>query len=303
MPIGKRATAPIKKPAAAPAEEAASDNVITSYSLSRAYTVNMGIDTGSVKVSAHVTGTDYDTVTTELDRVLELELEKASAGFAELTGGERSVGGEASEEAEEGAAEGDDEAEEGAIGPDEVNAMKRPELVALIEEHEIEIDADDYPKNAKGLTALRAAIIEAAFGEDDGEASEEGEEGDEDATGDAEEGDIDEDTINAMERPALVALIKDNELDIDVKKYPKLSALRAAVIEYLAENSDSGDEESEESDDSDGYTEEQLSELKLDDLKAIWGDWEIPGKFPAGPPVKVKKAAIAKILEFQSEAE
>jgi hypothetical protein len=143
----------------------------------------------------------------------------------------------------------DEPGDEADLTEDDIKKMKRPELVQLIEDEELETDPADYKK----IADLRDAVIEEAFGEeeeakeDDAEEESDEEEGDDgwgdfddDKSDDAEESDdpeeeaddsLTEEDIMAMKRPELVALIKDEELDTDPKKYKVLSKLRAAVIE------------------------------------------------------------------------
>lgn len=162
----------------------------------------------------------------------------------------------------------------------------------------------------------------AAFGgysEDDAEeASEDGEDG-EDEDGEDEDGeDLTEEAINAMKKPELDALIEEHGLDIDTKL--KLADKRAAIIEALfaededEDGDDDGDEEEEEDDegdegDEDGdeepfepYTEEELGEMKLKELDEIANEWELKVKHKAGADLKAKKANVIKaILKYQEE--
>lgn len=298
---------PAAKPAAA-AAASADENVITSIHVSRAMTVSMG-EFNSIKVSVGVTGSDYDEVSAKVEELLGIELEKTGEQFQSVVGG---AGGDfAATGDDEGAEEaGGEEGDEETLSPDDIRGMKRNEIEALITEHSLETDVSKFPKTAKGLDALREAVVEEAFGEggEEAEAEEDaGEEGDGAEEG-ADDGDISLEDIAEMDRPTLIGLIKENELDIDPKKFPKLSALRDKVVEVVGEmmeaaEAEEGGEEAEAgeegAEDFVPYTQEDLEELTPADLKAIWADWEVPGSYPAGPPVVAKKKAIAAILKFQ----
>jgi hypothetical protein len=294
MAMRPRATAP-----ASAAKEATDDNDITSVSISRGFTVGMG-DFSSIKVSALVTASTYEAATAEIDRVLALEIEKAGAQFSELapTDGAEADDTDAPEDAE---ATEDAEGEAEGYSEEDIAAMTRPELVTLVEENELGLDPTDYAKNKAGLEEFKQAII--AIMQDGAEEGDDTDDSD-GAEGDAEEA-ISEEDIMEMDRPTLVALIADNELDVDHKKLTKLSGLRAAVVEAIQALSEAEADEPDEAEataEGDEYTEEDLSALAVDDIKAIWTDWEIPGKYPPGPPNVAKKLAIKKILAFQSAA-
>jgi len=81
-----------------------------------------------------------------------------------------------------------------------------------------------------------------------------------------EEEEISEEDILAMKKPELLDLIKEEELDIDLKKCKKIADLRDAVIDALFEE----EEETEESDEEDSDGEEEEENEDGEDSE----DWE-----------------------------
>jgi len=74
---------------------------------------------------------------------------------------------------------------------------------------------------------------------------------------DEEEEEISEEDILAMKKPELLDLIKEEELDIDLKKCKKIADLRDAVIDALFEEEIEEDgEEEEENEDGDDWEDE-----------------------------------------------
>ena len=154
--------------------------------------------------------------------------------------------------------DGNTEETEETLTEEDIAKMKRPALVELIASEELDIDADEYKK----INDLRNAVLEVAFGEEEAEEEEEvddveedseesegeeesGEEDDWDGFGEGEEEEdeeeseeeegLTEDDIMELERPALIKLIKEEDIDVDPKKFKVLSKLRKAVIDAAFE--------------------------------------------------------------------
>jgi hypothetical protein len=238
-----------------------------------------------------------------LKEFIEAEAEAAMAQYGGMTGRGGEDDGEGEEEEADEPVE-EEEADEEQLDADAVMALPdRKAVLKAIEEYGIEgIDPDEFPKTKAGTVSLKEAIVAAYFPEE-----EEGEEAtDEEAEeGESEEAELTEEDVRAMKRPDLIQLIKDNELEIDPSKYPKIAALQDAVIERMAaaaeadeEETGDADEEAEGDGEEAGYSEADLKAMEVDDLKEIYKAWSL-GKFPAGPPAVAKKTAIKAILEAQ----
>ncbi len=148
----------------------------------------------------------------------------------------------------------------------DVKSLKWEELVRLIKQDNLDVDADDFDGRGK-LSKIREAIIEELFDDDEDEDDDEDDDDDDDDDDDEEE--LEEDDINDMSRGELVTLIDDEELDIKPKdkKFKKskgLAALREAVIEELFDDDDEDDEEEDE-----GYTEADLKKMGKKELVAL----------------------------------
>lgn len=279
---GTRSTAPAKE----------DEGEITNFTVGRSFTVSMG-EFNSVKVSAMVSASTYALASEKVEEIIGIEAEKAGLQFNALVGGgegdddtglEDPDAEDTAEADDEDAAEGGDDEPE--VGPDEINAMKRPDILKLIKDNQLTTDPDDFPKTAKGLQALREAVIAEAFSDD-----------------------VTEEQIMEMDRTELIAMIEENGLAIKPKTLPKLGDLRTAVVEAMAaeageEDAEPDDEPEEEADEaeaddnSEGYDAEQLGAMGIPDLKAIYTEWDL-GKFPAGAPPVAKKLAIKAILAAQ----
>ena len=117
--------------------------------------------------------------------------------------------------------EDEEEDSEEEINIDDVKKMKKPALLELIEEMELEIDYEGMK-----LSELKDAVIEILESEEDEEEDEEDDE-------DEEEDDITSDAINKMTKKEIKAFIKDEELEIDYDDYESLDEVKEAIIEEL----------------------------------------------------------------------
>jgi hypothetical protein len=195
--------------------------------------------------------------------------------------------GKAEEEAEE---EAEDETEEEAeLTEEDVAAMGKPDLVALVKEHGLEVDTK-LP-----VVKLRAAVVEALFTEDEAEEEAEAEEGeeegeeidlasldDDDATALCNELGIKGKTL-AIKRKALEAFADEDKL---IEAYEKLFGDEE-------EGEESGEEEGEE----EAFTEEDLTAMTLEELQGIVEEWGIKHPvLPKGSKLSAKKPAYIKAL-------
>ncbi len=168
--------------------------------------------------------------------------------------------------------EDDDEAEDegGAPDEDEIMEMTKKELQAEIDEHDLDIDLDNFKK----LKDKRFAVAEALHGE----------EGDPEEDDDDKSSEVpDEDEINAMKKKELEEVIKEHELDVDLDDYEKLKEKRAAVVEAISDSGggeeEEGEEEEEEVDsdesgDDDGPpTEDEMDEMDEGELEEVIKDY------------------------------
>ena len=166
--------------------------------------------------------------------------------------------------------EDEEEDSEEEINIDDVKKMKKPALLELIEEMELEIDYEGMK-----LSELKDAVIEILESEEDeeedededededeeedeeedededeeedededeeededdedeDEEEEEDEDEDEEDDEDEEEDDITSDAINKMTKKEIKAFIKDEELEIDYDDYESLDEVKEAIIEEL----------------------------------------------------------------------
>lgn len=160
----------------------------------------------------------------------------------------------------------------------------------------------DYPDPAD-------AEDDATDDADDADADDDSDDADDD------DGGVTEEEINAMSLADLKTFVKENDLDVDLKGL-KVAAAREAVIAAVFSGDDDDDEDDDADDDDadaeedgdgdeDGYTEDELRKMKLEELQEIITEWGIGDpKIKKGADVKAKKAAyVAHILAAQEEAE
>lgn len=184
----------------------------------------------------------------------------------------------------------------------------------------------DEPVSKKKTSKKPAKKVEEPVEEDEDEDEDAEDEDAEDEDGDDDELTVEE--IEAMDKKSLLALIDENELEIDKKL--SLAKLRAAVIEALSEDGDDDadeDEDGEEDEDADEdedededaedededgdddadddepYTKEQLSSMKLEDLIQIADVWEVDAKIKKADDLKTKKAKYIKAILADQEAQ
>jgi hypothetical protein len=151
-------------------------------------------------------------------------------------------------------------------------------------------DGEYRPRVGKLLALAEDAGEEPDEPDDEPEEEEEEEDGDEGV-------DLDE-----LDRKALKAFIKDNELDITVKKGMSDDDIRAAITEATSEDDDEEEpeEESEEDDDEDSV---DLDELDRSALKKFIKDNELSVTVKKGMSDDDIRAAIAEAAEESDDEE
>jgi SAP domain/Protein of unknown function (DUF669) len=148
----------------------------------------------------------------------------------------------------------------------------------------------------------KAALIRALEADDAASAPDEDEEGDED-----EEEDLTLAELEEMDRAALKALIKTNELEIKVLKSDTDEALREKIAEALEISGDEDEEDEEEEEESDEEEEEEgLSELEgldRDGLKKYIKDNDVEVKVLTKDTVETLRSKIADALGWDEDEE
>lgn len=186
---------------------------------------------------------------------------------------------ESDEDEDPDAEDEEDEDEEGEDEDPDFDAMSAPQLREWAEENEIEI-----PAKVKGISKVRAFLVdkweEMAVSEDDEDEESE----DEDEDGDEEE--MEEVDLATLKLPALRALADENDVDHEGLNAAKL---RIALAEAL------GDEEEDEDGDDDEEDEVDYNTWSLAELKSELKD---RGLKPVG-----SKAQLAKKLEKSDESD
>ena len=174
-------------------------------------------------VEVHCTEAELDAKQAEVTERVNGWMEQLLATYPDPTD-ELEEDEEADEEADEEEAEDEEEEaeDEDEFTEDDIAKMAKKDLVALIKEHELEVDTK------LAIKELRAAVIEALF-------EEEGEEEDEDEESDEEEGEAyDEAELKAMKLEELQGIVESWGID-----HPKLAkgiavgAKKTAYIKHI----------------------------------------------------------------------
>lgn len=131
----------------------------------------------------------------------------------------------AEREEDDGEGDGDGDGEGDSELPDEdaIKGMDEDELQEVIDEHELDVDLDDF----KGIKKKRAAVIKAVeeAGEGDGDDGDDGEDGDDDK--------YDADEVNEMDGDELAEVVKKHKLKVKLSGKEKKD--RKAVLKALEE--------------------------------------------------------------------
>lgn len=141
------------------------------------------------------------------------------------------------------------------VAKSDVEDMDRDDLEALIEEHSLDVDADDkkLKKDDKLLAAVLAALEEEELLEEEeeekpakgkkGKSKSKDEDDDEEekpakgkkSKGKAKAKKLDKSDVEDMDEDELQELIDEHDLDVDLDDYKKLPKKVAAVVEALEE--------------------------------------------------------------------
>ena len=147
---------------------------------------------------------------------------------------------------------------------DEDEKPKKKTVKKTSKKVEEEEDADDEEEKKPAKKSAKKKVEEEPEDSED-EDSEEEETDDEE---DSEEEETDSDEFDDMDRKELKHYIKENELEITVKKSMSDDDIRDLIREAVADSDDEDDSEEEETDeDSDDDEEQPKSKVSLDDIR------------------------------------
>ena len=147
---------------------------------------------------------------------------------------------------------------------DEDEKPKKKTVKKTSKKVEEEEDADDEEEKKPAKKSAKKKVEEEPEDSEE-EDSEEEETDDED---DSEEEETDSDEFDDMDRKELKHYIKENELEITVKKSMSDDDIRDLIREAVADSDDEDDSEEEETDeDSDDEEEQPKSKVSLDDIR------------------------------------
>ena len=147
---------------------------------------------------------------------------------------------------------------------DEDEKPKKKTVKKTSKKVEEEEDADDEEEKKPAKKSAKKKVEEEPEDSEE-EDSEEEETDDED---DSEEEETDSDEFDDMDRKELKRYIKENELEITVKKSMSDDDIRDLIREAVADSDDEDDSEEEETDeDSDDEEEQPKSKVSLDDIR------------------------------------
>ena len=147
---------------------------------------------------------------------------------------------------------------------DEDEKPKKKTVKKTSKKVEEEEDADDEEEKKPAKKSAKKKVEEEPEDSEE-EDSDEEETDDED---DSEEEETDGDEFDDMDRKELKHYIKENELEITVKKSMSDDDIRDLIREAVADSDDEDDSEEEETDeDSDDEEEQPKSKVSLDDIR------------------------------------
>jgi hypothetical protein len=184
----------------------------------------------------------------------------------------------------------DDVDEEDLWTEEDLAELSATDLKDAAGELEVEVPAGKLTPAKK--EKLIAAILEAQEGDEDDEDEDEDEDGDEE--------EWDEESLMAASKDELAEAAGEFEVEFPARL---TAAARKRVVAAIleAQGGDEEDEDEDEDEDDEQYSEEDLTELTLADLKTVATD-EFELEVPKGKPAIVKKKLVAAILEAQEEA-
>ena len=147
---------------------------------------------------------------------------------------------------------------------DEDEKPKKKTVKKTSKKVEEEEDSDDEEEKKPAKKSAKKKVEEEPEDSEDEDSDEEDSE-DED---DSEEEETDSDEFDDMDRKELKHYIKENELEITVKKSMSDDDIRDLIREAVADSDDEDDSEEEETDeDSDDEEEQPKSKVSLDDIR------------------------------------
>ena len=147
---------------------------------------------------------------------------------------------------------------------DEDEKPKKKTVKKTSKKVEEEEDADDEDEKKPAKKAAKKKVEE----EPEDSEEEDSEEEETDDSEEEEEEDTDGDEFDDMDRKELKHYIKENELEITVKKSMSDDDIRDLIREAVADSDDEDDSEEEETDeDSDDEEEQPKSKVSLDDIR------------------------------------
>ena len=147
---------------------------------------------------------------------------------------------------------------------DEDEKPKKKTVKKTSKKVEEEEDADDEEEKKPAKKSAKKKVEEEPEDSEEEEAEEETDEEDSD------EEETDSDEFDDMDRKELKHYIKENELDITVKKSMSDDDIRDLIREAVADSDDeedSDEEETDSDDDSDDEEEQPKSKVSLDDIR------------------------------------
>ena len=145
---------------------------------------------------------------------------------------------------------------------DEDEKPKKKTVKKTSKKVEEEEDADDEEEKKPAKKSAKKKVEEEP--EDSEEEDSEEEETDDE---DSEEEETDGDEFDDMDRKELKHYIKENELEITVKKSMSDDDIRDLIREAVADSNDEDSEEEETDEDSDDEEEQPKSKVSLDDIR------------------------------------
>ena len=146
---------------------------------------------------------------------------------------------------------------------DEDEKPKKKTVKKTSKKVEEEEDADDEEEKTPAKKSAKKKVEEEPEDSEEEEAEEETDDED-----DSEEEETDSDEFDDMDRKELKHYIKENELEITVKKSMSDDDIRDLIREAVADSDDDEDSEEEETDeDSDDEEEQPKSKVSLDDIR------------------------------------
>ena len=146
---------------------------------------------------------------------------------------------------------------------DEDEKPKKKTVKKTSKKVEEEEDADDEEEKKPAKKSAKKKVEEEPEDSEEDDSEEE-ETDDED---DSEEEETDGDEFDDMDRKELKHYIKENELEITVKKSMSDDDIRDLIREAVADSDDEDSEEEETDEDSDDEEEQPKSKVSLDDIR------------------------------------